>query len=223
MLFITNRRIEGSRRSQPGRQVVFAAGDSEPGASLFFCQRQGPEQYVELTALPFFARLRRSVRRQVLFYVHGFNCQPEARIFPDAERLQNLCDTLAPDLVEVVPLIWPCDDDFGLVLDYWDDQQGATASGGGRCRRGARGRGALVLGLPVLLFAAWQRLPQRAKRREGRGLSLASGVAIRHPRPLMEVRMVSSHKLARRSRSLSTIARCIRSRPSAVCSSSACT
>ncbi len=79
--------------------------------------------------------------------------------------------------------------------------QGATASGGGRCRRG-RGAGALVLGLPVLLFAAWQRLPQRAKRREGRGLSLASGVAIRHPRPLMEVRMVSSHKQARRSRSV---------------------
>lgn len=129
MLFITNRRIEGSRRSQPGRRIDFAASDNEPGASLFFCHRQGPEQYVELTAMPFFARLRRSVRRQVLFYVHGFNCQPEARIFPDAERLQLLCDMLAPDLVEVVPLVWPCDDDFGLVLDYWDDQQGATASG----------------------------------------------------------------------------------------------
>lgn len=129
MLFVTNRRIEGSRRSQAGRPVVFANDDNEPGASLFFCRRQGPGQYVELTAMPFFARLRRSVRRQVLFYLHGFNCQPEARIFPDAERLQQLCDALAPDLVEVVPLIWPCDDDFGLVLDYWDDQQAATVSG----------------------------------------------------------------------------------------------
>ena len=129
MLFITNRRIEGSRRSQPGRQITFAASDNEPGASLFFCQRQGPEQYLELTAMPFFARLRRSVRRQVLFYVHGFNCQPEVRIVPDAERLQVWGDRRAPDLVEVVPLVWPCDDDFGLVLDYWDDQQGATASG----------------------------------------------------------------------------------------------
>ena len=79
--------------------------------------------------MPFFSRLRRSVRRQVLFFVHGFNCQPEARVFPDALRLQALCDALAPDLVEVVPLIWPCDDDFGLVLDYWDDQQSATVSG----------------------------------------------------------------------------------------------
>ena len=129
MLFITNRRIEGSRRSQAGRPINFAASDNEPGASLFFCQRQGPEQYIELTAMPFFGRLRRSTRRQVLFFVHGFNCQPEARIFPDALRLQSLCDALAPELVEVVPLVWPCDDDFGLVLDYWDDQQAATASG----------------------------------------------------------------------------------------------
>lgn len=129
MLFITNRRIEGSRRSQAGRMITFASGDNEPGASLFFCQRQGPEQYQELTAMPFFGRLRRSVRRQVLFFVHGYNCQLEARVFPDALQLQRLCDTLAPDLVEVVPLIWPCDDDFGLVLDYWDDQQSAAVSG----------------------------------------------------------------------------------------------
>ena len=129
MLFITNRRIEGSRRSQAGRTITFAPGDNEPGASLFFCQRQGPDQYLELTAVPFFGRLRRSVRRQVLFFVHGYNCQPEARVFPEALQLQRLCDALAPDLVEVVPLVWPCDDDFGLVLDYWDDQHSATASG----------------------------------------------------------------------------------------------
>ena len=129
MLFVTNRRIEGSRRSQPGRGIAFAQGDQEPGASLFFCQRLGPDQYVELTAVPFFSRLRRSRHRQLLFYVHGFSCQPEARVFPDAQRLQALCDALDPELVEVVALVWPCDDDFGLVLDYWDDQQSATASG----------------------------------------------------------------------------------------------
>ena len=102
MLFVTNRRIEGSRRSQPGRAIAFAQGDQEPGASLFFCQRLGPEQYVELTAVPFFSRLRRSRHRQLLFYVHGFSCQPEARVFPDALRLQALCDALDPDLAEVV-------------------------------------------------------------------------------------------------------------------------
>ena len=129
MLFVTNRRIEGSRRSQPGRSIAFARDDQEPGASLYFCQRAGPEQYVELTAVPFFSRPRRSRHRQVLFYVHGFSCQPEARVFPDAQRLQALCDALDPDLAEVVPIVWPCDDEFGIVLDYWDDQQAATASG----------------------------------------------------------------------------------------------
>jgi esterase/lipase superfamily enzyme len=129
MLFVTNRRIEGSRRSQPGRGIAFGQGDQEPGASLYFCQRLGPEQYVELTAAPFFSRLRRSRHRQLLFYIHGFSCQPEARVFPDTARLQALCDALDPDLVEVVAIVWPCDDDFGIVLDYWDDQQSATASG----------------------------------------------------------------------------------------------
>jgi esterase/lipase superfamily enzyme len=129
MLFVTNRRIEGPRRSQAGRAIRFALDDDEPGASLYFCQREGPERYLELTAMPFFGRLRRSARQQVLFFVHGYSCQPERRIFPDALRLQGLCDAVAPDLVEVVPLIWPCDDDFGLVLDYWDDQRSAEASG----------------------------------------------------------------------------------------------
>ena len=129
MLFVTNRRIEGSRRSQAGRNVTFAVGDQEPGVSLFFCQRLAQDRYVELTAMPFFARLRRSPRRQVLFFIHGFNCQPEAQVFPAAEQLQALCDQLDPGLAEVVTILWPCDDDFGVVLDYWDDQMAATASG----------------------------------------------------------------------------------------------
>ena len=88
-----------------------------------------PAHYVELLSAPFFSRLRRSPRQQILFFLHGYNCQPELPVFPDAERLQRLCDALAPGLVEVVPLLWPCDDDFGLVLDYFDDQRAADASG----------------------------------------------------------------------------------------------
>ena len=129
MLFITNRRVEGGRRSQPGRTLSFAAADPEPGVSLYFCERQAAERYVELTAMPFFGRLRRSPRQQVLFFLHGFNCQPETQAFPAAERLQALADALAPGLIEVVPVIWPCEDDFGLVLDYWDDQGNADVSG----------------------------------------------------------------------------------------------
>lgn len=129
MLFITNRRVEGDRRSATGRAITLALKDPEPGVSLYFCQRLGPERYVELTSTPFFSRLRRSPRQQVLFFVHGFNSQPESGIFPAALRLQALCDALAPDLAEVVPVIWPCDDDFGVALDYWDDQRNADVSG----------------------------------------------------------------------------------------------
>ncbi|MFO1070458.1 MAG: alpha/beta hydrolase [Geminicoccaceae bacterium] len=109
--------------------MSFDAADSEPAASLYFCRRLGAGQYEEVLAPAFFSRLRRSSRRQILLFIHGFNCQPEAKVFPAALELQRLCDGLQPDLVEVVPLVWPCDDDFGLVLDYWDDQAAAEMSG----------------------------------------------------------------------------------------------
>lgn len=129
MLFVTNRRLNEGRRSSAGRSISFDLTDSEPGASLYFCQRRGPGLYEELLAAPFLGRLRRSPRQQILLMAHGFNCQPEKDVFPRAAELQNLCDMLAPGLVEVVPLVWPCDDDFGVVLDYWDDQASAEISG----------------------------------------------------------------------------------------------
>lgn len=99
MLFVTNRRILGSRRSEAGREVAFDLADDEPGASVYFCQRTGAGAYTELLSAPFFARLRRSPRQQGLLYFHDFNCQPELPVFPDALRLQRLCDELAPGLV----------------------------------------------------------------------------------------------------------------------------
>ncbi len=128
MLFITNRRFVNGRRSEAGREVTFDLDDNEPGCSVYFCERTAPGQYRELLSGPFFGRLRRSERQQILLDLHGYNCQPECPVFPDAERLQSLCDAVAPGLVEVVTLVWPCDDDFGLVLDYFDDQLAADAS-----------------------------------------------------------------------------------------------
>lgn len=129
MLFVTNRRLEEGPRSRPGRRVRFDLADSEPSPSLFFCERRDVEDYLELTATPFFNRLRRGPRAQVLFYLHGFNSQPEKDIFPTAGRLQRLLDELTGSAIAVVPLIWPCDDDFGLIKDYWDDQDAAEMSG----------------------------------------------------------------------------------------------
>jgi esterase/lipase superfamily enzyme len=128
MLFITNRRLVEGSRSSAGRRVSFDLADNEPSASLFFCQRMARGTYEELTAPVMLGRLRRTPRRQILLFIHGFNALPEPAVFPDAELLQTLCDRLAPDLVEVVPLVWPCDDDFGLLHDYWDDQSAAEFS-----------------------------------------------------------------------------------------------
>lgn len=134
LLFITNRRLLEGSRSQVGRAVHFDLADNEPSASLYFCVRNGADDCQELTAPVFLRRLRQSPRRQVLFYIHGFDSLPERQIFPNALSLQALCDRLAPGLLEVVPLIWPCDDDFGLLKDYWDDQAAAEFSGLGFAR-----------------------------------------------------------------------------------------
>ena len=129
MLFVTNRRLLDGRRSEEGRAVTFDPADGEPGVSVYFCERTAPGSYTEVLSAPFLDRLRRGPARQVLLFAHGFNCQPEASIFPAALRLQALCDGLCPGLLEVVPLVWPCDNDPGLALDYFDDQRAADASG----------------------------------------------------------------------------------------------
>lgn len=129
MLFVTNRALAEGPRSQPGRRVHFDLADNEPRASLFFCERRGQQDHVELGARAWFERLRQSPRRQVLLFVHGFNVQPETAAFPMALRLQAGLDRLLGPEVQVVPVIWPCDDDFGLVLDYFDDQDAAEMSG----------------------------------------------------------------------------------------------
>jgi esterase/lipase superfamily enzyme len=129
MLFVTNRALAEGPRSLPGRRVHFDLADNEPRASLFFCERVAEQHYVEIGASAFFARLRQSPRRQVLLFVHGFNVQPEPSAFSAARRLQAGLDALLGPEIEVVPVIWPCDDDFGLVLDYFDDQDAAESSG----------------------------------------------------------------------------------------------
>ncbi len=49
--------------------------------------------------------------------------------FQRAEDLQSLFDEMDPTKVEVVSVVWPCDNDAGIVQDYWDDQLAADSSG----------------------------------------------------------------------------------------------
>ena len=124
MLFITNRVPVGSRKSRRGRKWRFAASN-EVSNSVFYCDYDvNSGQIVEVMSDQFFPEIKGSGCRQVLLYIHGFNNQPDV-IFARAQQIQQLVN----DDTTVIPLIWPCDDDFGVVRDYWDDQRAADASG----------------------------------------------------------------------------------------------
>ncbi|MFQ5717794.1 MAG: hypothetical protein ACE5GQ_11940, partial [Nitrospinales bacterium] len=113
MLFITNRSLNEGKDSKVNRKISFNLKDSEPSASAFFCSRKKKDDYVELMSAGFFEKLRRSSCEQILLYIHGFNNFPEKDIFPRAQTLQELCDREKKGRVQVVPMIWPCDTDFG--------------------------------------------------------------------------------------------------------------
>ncbi len=127
MLFITNRSPKRSKRSRAGRKISFH-DDNLAGQAVYFCEREKKDTYIELGNEDFFKALRESKYQQILIYIHGFSNLPEDHIFPTATALQQLFDQKQPELVQVVSIIWPCDDNYGVIKDYWDDQQAADAS-----------------------------------------------------------------------------------------------
>ncbi len=128
MLFVTNRTPVGSARTRIGRTIRFEDGNNTTSNSAFYCERHADGSYTEIGSQQFMTRLRATPHRQILFYIHGFNYLPEKHIFPDAHDLQQLLDENELNMALVVPLIWPCDNDFGVVKDYWDDQKSADMS-----------------------------------------------------------------------------------------------
>ncbi len=136
MLFVTNRvlnqgptRLNSERSYILPRSVSFNLEDNQAGQSVSFCYRTAANNYTEIGSQTFFRELRNSDFKQIVLYLHGFNSFPEPDIFPAAEEIQALFDQKSPGYIIVVPLIWPCDSDFGVVQDYYDDQISADASG----------------------------------------------------------------------------------------------
>ncbi len=129
MLFITNRALNEGFKTEPGRSISFRLEDNSVQHSLFYCQRKAKNKYTELGSEAFLKNLKTSAYEQVLIYLHGYSNLPEPDIFPRAAKLQGMFDAKKPKLVQVVPVIWPCDNDLGIVKDYWDDQKAADASG----------------------------------------------------------------------------------------------
>jgi len=149
MYFITNREPKGSRNSKNlPAPYEFDLSLNSPSNSVYLCKvdknkktkkekesktAKGKSENFnytceELGSKAFMTGLRNAKAKQILLFIHGFSNLPETDIFPRAEGLQKLFDAKQKDLVEVVPLIWPCDNDFGIVKDYWDDQKSADLS-----------------------------------------------------------------------------------------------
>lgn len=128
MLFITNRFPKQSIRSRAGRDFYFDLNNNAASNSVFFCERNRQDNYSEIGSLKLLKKLKESSCRQLLIYIHGFSNLPEAA-FEGAMEFQQLCDKAKQNEVLVIPLIWPCDNDLGVVKDYWDDQKAADQSG----------------------------------------------------------------------------------------------
>ena len=127
MLFITNRFPKGSIQTRVGRKFEFDLKNNAPSNSMFFCNREDDGSITEVGGLNFLSELKRSEYRQILLYIHGFSNLPDD-VFKAVNEFQTLCELKDEKEVLVVPVIWPCDNDLGIVKDYWDDQKSADGS-----------------------------------------------------------------------------------------------
>ena len=127
MLFITNRFPRQSIRSRKGRRFDFDLNNNAASNSMFFCNQVAKESYQEIGGMDFLSELKHAAYRQILLYIHGFSNLPED-VFKVAQEIQSLCNAKKDKEILVVPIIWPCDNDFGIVQDYWNDQIAADSS-----------------------------------------------------------------------------------------------
>lgn len=127
MLFITNRFPRQSIRSRNGRPFTFDLKNNAPSNSVFFCERTNTGICMEIGSTELLRRLKQSDHHQILIYIHGYANLPDD-VFAAAGELQALCDASKAKEILVLPVIWPCDADFGVVQDYWDDEKSADAS-----------------------------------------------------------------------------------------------
>lgn len=128
MLFITNRFPTQSIRSKVGRKFTFDMKNNAASNSVFFCESTGKDDITEVGSAAFLSRLRESKYYQILLFCHGFSVSPEESLAV-AERLQSEFDGRDAHNVLVVPIIWPTDNNQGIVEAYWDDQRSADLSG----------------------------------------------------------------------------------------------
>jgi len=127
MLFITNKTIKPVTED---RYVFIDSNDISP--SLKYCNLISNEEkeFEVIDSQELMNQLKDAPgKKEIMFYIHGFNSQPYREIFSRAASIQSQLDNNGLSHIMLVPLIWPCDDDFGIIRDYWDDQKSAEMSG----------------------------------------------------------------------------------------------
>jgi len=129
MFFITNRQPKGNFSEQTlGKKYEFDLDRNASCNSVYYCERKGKDDHLELGSLNLMKQLKISKAKNIIFYIHGFSNLPEDDIFPRVKVLQKLFDNKEKNFALVIPIIWPCDNDKGIVKDYWDDQKSADFS-----------------------------------------------------------------------------------------------
>jgi hypothetical protein len=127
MLFVTNRiPDQGAVSSQ--RTISFDNKEVDISNSLFYCEFTTEGELKERMSDGFLGELKKSPRKNVLFYLHGYNT-PFLKAVAKGRSLQQLLDRMEPDLAEVVTLVWPCRDVTDRVKTYWTDQDAADMAG----------------------------------------------------------------------------------------------
>jgi len=127
MLFITTRMPTINTEPELNKEFEFDLGNTSSSHSFFCCRRNKKNSHEEIGSKNFLSAIKDSKYRQVLIYIHGFSNLPED-VFKNVEELQLLCDKKKAGEVLVIPVIWPCDNDLGIIKDYWDDQKAADQS-----------------------------------------------------------------------------------------------
>lgn len=127
MLFITSRMPTVNTEPDFNKNFVFDLKNNSSSRSFFCCVRHKTGKYEEIGSMNLLKTLKTAKARQVLVYIHGFSNLPED-VFAAAEEFQKLCDKKKAGEILLLPLIWPCDADLGIVKDYWDDQKAADQS-----------------------------------------------------------------------------------------------
>jgi len=145
---ITNRKTSKAKTKELEGAEVFNPEANMPDGEVYFCEALDADS-VELSksdsksvayggvirecgSEEFFVSMRAADVQNVLFYIHGYSNTPK-EVIDRSQELQKRIDTESNSQGHgktlVVPVIWPTDNDFGAVKDYWDDQKSADASG----------------------------------------------------------------------------------------------